>query len=135
MRIAARASPESAARSKKSWAEAMSPAARKASPRTIRAAISEAEGGGPPATDCGAGSGVGTGGDEAPRWSALVATGSRVVVVSPAEAALGGAAAMLAEDEPVAATGAGAIPRPAGASDGAVRDKTWSRTRPTKAPS
>src|SRR5271167_3990562 len=99
MRIAAGLSPESAARSKKSRAEAMSPAARKASPRATRAAVSAAESRGSPATGCGAASGIDRGAEVAPGWSALVATGSGVV--SPAEAALGDAAARLTltEDE------------------------------------
>ena len=130
MRIAARPSPESAARPKKSRAEAMSPAPRKASPRATRAAISAAENRGPSATGCGAGSCVDPGTEVAPGWSAPVATGSGVV--SPAEAALGDAAATLTEDEPMAAPADGAAPGPPGASACSWRGRMRSRTRPTR---
>src|SRR6516164_8533708 len=130
MRIAARPSPESAARPKKSRAEAMSPAPRKASPRATRAAISAAENRGPSATGCGAGSCVDPGAEVAPRWSAPVATGSGVV--SPAEAPLGDAAATLTEDEPMAAPADGAAPGPPGASACSWRGRMRSRTRPTR---
>src|SRR5271165_5328303 len=132
MRIAARPSPKSAARSKKSRAEAMSPAPRKASPRATRAAISAAESRGPCATGCSAGSSFGPGEETAPAWSALVATGSGVV--SPAETALGDAAATLLKDEPAAVTGDVTAPTADGASACSLRGKMRSRTRPARTP-
>jgi hypothetical protein len=69
----------------------------------------------------------------APGYSALVAAGSGIVL--SVEATLGGTTVTLTDDEPMPATGDGAAPAPAGASDASLRGKMWSRTRPIKAPS
>src|SRR6516164_2082666 len=112
MRIAARPSPESAARSKNDRAEAMSPAPRKASPRAIRAGTSPAESCSPPPPGRGTGSAVDRGADAGPGELGPVVSDSNVGL--PAEATFEGAMATFTEDKPTA-SGDGTAVTPAGA--------------------